>query len=215
MRVRVAIALGLVVVIGVLVVVLSKSEQRLASSNAQVTISGVDLPIRPGKTACQLESVAAETTALRVFVGTKGELTGPLDVSIRSGGREIAKGSFGFVAGNRPFVAKLSRPIVQETLPARVCLRNRGDFEIRLAGDRTAIQGGANPYGVILDDEPRVDYLRSGSESWWSIAGVVAERFGRSKTSFFGPWTMWAVFGLVVGTWVVGIALLLRRQTAE
>jgi hypothetical protein len=215
MRVRAAIALGLVLVIGLLVVVLSRSEQRLSSSNAQVPFSGVDVPIPGRSEVCQPEGIGADTSALRVFVGTDAELAGPLGVSIRRGGRTVSRGNFGYVVDGAPARAELTPPMVSETSPVDVCFRNRGKREIRLAGDRTLPKGPANPWGFVYADEPRIDYLRSGSESWWEIAGVVADRFGRSKTTFFGSWTMWAVFGLVGGTWALGIALLLRRQPAQ
>jgi hypothetical protein len=214
MRVRVAIVLGLVLVIGLLVVTLSQSKQRLSSSNAQVVVSGADVPIPGRSQACQPEGIAGDTSALRVFVGTEARLAGPLGVSIRRGDRTISRGSFGFVTNGAPARAELTPPIRTETTPVEVCFRNRGRAEIRLAGDRTPLRGGANPAGFIFDDEPRVDYLRSGSESWWDIAGLVSDRFGRGKTTFFGSWTMWAVFALVGVTWAIGIALLLRREPA-
>jgi hypothetical protein len=209
MRVRLAIGLGLILVLGLLVAILSKTEQRLAGTNAQVKVSGNDVPIRGRKVACQSENVPATAAALRVFVGGDG---GPLEVSIRQGNRTVARGRFGFVLDGLPTTAGLSPPVSRDIVPAEVCFRNRGRRTLRLAGDRTPLKfSGANPWGLVFADKPRIDYLRAGEESGWALAGTVADRFGRSKTSFFGSWTMWVVFALVAATWATAGGLLLRR----
>jgi hypothetical protein len=216
MRVRLAIALGLLVVLGWLAVVLSRTEQRLAWTNTQVNVSGNDVPIKGRKRACQPEAIPAKTAALRVFVGTRAGRAGPLEGSIRARGREVASGDFGMVFDGQPATAELSRTVRSEIPTARVCFRNRGRATVRLAGDRTPIRfGGVNPYGTVYDDEPRVDYLRPGEETWWSLAGTVADRFGGAKTTFFGPWTMWAVFALIGTIWLAAIVLMLRRLPAR
>jgi hypothetical protein len=216
MRVRLAIGLGLLLVLGALVIVLSKSEQRLAGTNALVRVSGNDMPIPGRKSVCQPESVPADTTSMRVFVGTRGKRAGPLDVSIKQGGRVVSLGSFGRVRDGLPATAKLSPVISEEHVPARVCFHNRGRAAVHLAGDRTPVPGsGANPYKVTFADEARIDYVRPGRESGWALAGTVADRFGRAKTSFFGSWTMWAVFALLGVTWAAATLLLLRRLPAR
>jgi hypothetical protein len=214
MRVRLAIGLGLLLVLGSLVLVLSKSEQRLAGTNAQVKVSGNDVPIRRGERRCQPESVPAPAAYLRVFVGVPAGSTGPLEVTIRQRHRTVSRGSFGRVYDALPATAELSPPISNEIVPAEVCFRNTGRRTVRLAGDRTALKfSSANPYGLTFNDEPRIDYVRPGKESGWALAGTVADRFGRSKTSFFGSWTMWVVFALVGGTWVAATVLLSRRPS--
>ena len=215
-RVLLALAVGLVLVVGALVVVLSKSEQRLAASNAQVQPSGADVPIRGGERNCQLDGVPAGTAELRVFAGVRKSTAGPLDVVIRQDDRRLASGRFDQVEDGQASVTELTPAVAGDVTLGEVCLINRGEETIRLAGDRTAVQfSGANPYGVVLDDEPRLDFLRAGTESWWSIAGVVADRFGLVKTSFFGSWTMWAVFALIGMTWIAAVLLLLRRRPAS
>jgi hypothetical protein len=211
-RVLAAIALGLLLVVGALVVVLSKKEQRLAGTNAQVAVSGNDVVIRGGKRNCQGDAVPKQTAAVRVFAGVPRGTAGPLDLVIRKGDRIIATGRFTKVEDGLAASTPLSPPVGTEKWPVELCLKNRGRATIRLAGDRTPIRfSGSNPWGLVYADEPRVDYLRSGEESGWSIAGLAAERFGLVKTSFFGSWTMWAVFGLVGATWVGSLTLLLRR----
>jgi hypothetical protein len=245
MRVRLAIGLGLLLIVGSLVVVLSKSEQRLAATNSLVRVSGADVPLSGGRrcptakplppiagprisgcargarraarrNACQAESVPSETDSLRVYAGVPAGRAGPLDVTIRRGGRIVSSATFGVVRDGRPATAELSPPVSEEIVPAEVCFRNRGRATVRFAGDRTAVKfSGANPYGLEFGDEPRIDYLRSGEESGWGLAGTIDDRFGRVKASFFGSWTMWAVFALVGVSWVAAVVLMLRRLPAR
>jgi hypothetical protein len=212
-RVRLAIGLGLLLVVGALVVVLSKSEQRLAGTNAQVRVSGNDVVFPGRKASCQPEGLPQDTTAVRVFAGVPKGSAGPMDLVIKKNGRTIATGRFDELQDGLPATTRLSPFVSREVTSVEVCFRNRGRSTIRLAGDRTPVRfSGSNPFGFLFADEPRVDYLRAGEESWWSLAGVVADRFGRGKTSFFGSWTMWAVFALVGATWAAALVLLLRKR---
>jgi hypothetical protein len=212
MRVRLAIAVGLVLVLAAAALELSDSRQRLAGSNARVSGSGNEVRLAPGERTCQVLSIPGQTAALRVFPGAPTGVAGPLDASIESGGGTVATAGFGRVRDEVVETAELTRPLQAELVGARVCFRNRGPVELRLAGDRTPVlYTPGNPYGVIFPDEPRVDFMRAGEESWWDLAGTVAERFGLIKTSFTGPWTLWAVLALLAATWVASVALLLRR----
>jgi hypothetical protein len=203
-------------VVGALVVVLSKSEQRLAGTNAQVRVSGNDVVIPGRKRNCQPDGLPEDTTAVRVFAGVPKGSAGPMDLVIKKGGRTVASGRFDDVQDGLPATTELSPPAGHEVTPVEVCVINRGKVTIRLAGDRTPVRfSGSNPFGILYNDEPRVDYLRAGEESWWSIAGLVADRFGRAKTSFFGSWTMWLVLALVGATWAAALVLLLRRRPAS
>jgi hypothetical protein len=212
MRVRLAIAVGLILVAAAVAAKLSESTQRLSGSNTQVAISGNAVPVAPGGSSCQPEGIPEDTAELRVFPGAPAGVAGPLDATIADRGRTLARAAFGRVRDGIPATAALSRAIEAERPSARVCFHNRGRTELRLAGDRTPVLGsGANPYGTIFPDEPRVDFLRAGEESWWDLAGTVAERFGTAKTSFTGPWTLWAVLLLLAATWVATVVLLLRK----
>jgi hypothetical protein len=210
-RVLLAISLGLLLVVGSLVAVLSQREQRLADSNAQVQVSGSEVILRAGDRNCQPDEIPRDAAQIRVFTGIRRGIGGPLDIVIKKGERQIARGRFGQVEDGLPATADLVPSTSDDVTDGEVCLVNRGNTTIRLAGDRTPIRfSGSNPWGIVQADEPRVDFLRSGSESWWSIAGVVAERFGLVKTSFFGSWTMWVVFAIIATTWIAAVVLLLR-----
>ncbi|HEY1275483.1 MAG TPA: hypothetical protein VGF25_11250 [Thermoleophilaceae bacterium] len=216
MRVRLAIGLGFAVVAVGLLISLGRSDQRLAGTNAQVQVSGNAVPVAAGRVLCQPEGIPADTAEVRVYVGTPARVAGPLDVTFRKGGRVLATGTLRELRDGVPATASMSPRIANEVPGAKVCFHNRGRSRIYLAGDRTPVRGsGANPYGTVFDDEPRVDYLRPGRESWLALAGTIAHRFGLEKTSFFGPWTMWVVFGLIGCTWLAAVLLLLRRLPAR
>jgi hypothetical protein len=212
MRVRLATGLGLLLVLGSLVIILSKTEQRLAATNAMVRVSVNDKPIPGGERRCQPESIPSRATYLRVFTGAPAGRAGPLDVSIRQGPRRVSAGTIDRVRDQVPATTRLSPPIEDEIAPAEVCFFNRGRRIVRLAGDRTPARfSGTNPYGLVFADEARIDYIRPGEESGWALAGIVADRFGRAKTSFFGSWTMWTVFALVGASSAAAIVLVLRK----
>ena len=56
-------------------------------------------------------------------------------------------------------------------------------------------------------------YLRPGSESWWQLLGVLDERFGFGKATFFGDWTLPVAALLLLGVWVATVRLLIRELT--
>jgi hypothetical protein len=211
-RVLLAIGLGFVAVLATLFVVLSKSDERLAGTNAQVAVSGNHVLVPPRGRLCQPEGIPVDTAALRVYAGTPAELAGPLDVEVRKNGRVLTRGGYGRLGDGQVAKARLTPPLDREVPNARICFRNRGGKKLFLAGNLTPVKfSGANPYGATFPDEPRVDYVREGSESWWSIAAVVSERFGLSKTTFFGSWTLWAVIALIAAAWLGATTLLLRH----
>ncbi len=212
MRAGAAIAAALVV--AVLVIVLSSSDARRAGTNAFVRESGVALRLLPGERRCQRQDVPADAAALRLFADPFVFKGGPLQITVTDGGRPVSRGRTTSV-GEGPVELALAPAPGAEVLSARVCIANRGVTPIELDGNQTP------PGGTSLDvvfrgqqlapDDVRVDFLRRGSESWWSFAPAIADRFGLRKASFFGSWTMWAVFVLVALTWVAGL-LLLRRE---
>jgi hypothetical protein len=166
--------------------------------------------------------VPGGTRALRIFVTAVKPPDGPVDVTVARPGR-LGVPPRVVASARLPFgLRKLStnaplRPAVRRDLSdAQVCLYNRGRQAVAAAGNLTPILGsGANPHGDRLPDEARVDYMRQGKESWWSVSSAVADRFGLMQTSFFGAWTMWAMFAALAGLWAATIVLLVRTLGRE
>lgn len=207
------VALGAAVVLGLLVVVLSGSRQRDAGTNAQVQASGVALRLARGERRCQRQDVPAGTASLRFFAKPFLSSGGPLDVTLFERGRPLTKGVLYLVRGDKPAVVRLDRPLTREVPGLRLCIKNSGLTSIDLAGDRTPVSTFITPpVGVQqTPDDVRVDFVRRGSESWWALAPVIAKRFFLEKASFFGPWTMWAVFVLVGLNCIAALFVLARE----
>ncbi len=211
---RAAAAVAAALVAAVVVLVLSQSEQRLADTNARVLESGVKLRIKAGKRRCQKQDVPAGAAVARVSVDPSPHMSGPLAVAVEKDGRPVSRGeTVGF--GGKPVDLGLEPKLKKEIIDARVCLVNPGTIPIALDGNLTPpTDSTLRPLfdgQQVPPDDVRVDFLREGSESWWSLAPVVADRLALRKASFFGAWTMWAVFALVALTWVAGLLLLLRE----
>jgi len=203
-------------VVALLVIVLSSSDRRLADTNARVRESGVALRLLAGKRRCQRQEVPAGAGAVRLFADPFVK-SGPLEVTVFKDGRPLARARAPAPSPAGPVVLSLEPALEAEVPDARVCIANRGVTPIELDGNQTP-PGGSSLNVLfagqqLLPDDIRVDFLRRGSESWWSVAPAVADRLGLRKASLFGAWTMWAVFVLVGLTWAAGL-LLLRREAA-
>jgi hypothetical protein len=212
--VRAGAAIAATLVVAVLVIVLSSSGRRLADTNARVNVSGVQLRLLARERRCQTQDVPSGAGVVRLF---SGPFVGPLEVTIVRDGRPVSSGRAASASAEGPVEISLE-PLEAEIPDARVCIANRGVAPIELAGNQTPLGGSSiSPLFIgerLPPDDVRADFLRRGSESWWSLAPVVADRFGLRKASFFGAWTMWAVFLLVGLTWIAGL-LLLRREASS
>jgi hypothetical protein len=215
MRAAIAVAVGFALLAAGLVAVLGDGEQRLAGSNSRVVVSGLQLTVRPGGRRCQPgETVPGSTAALRVFASARGGRGGPLSVSVRAGGREVARGRTDGPFEDGPVRMTVER-IDGELDGAVLCFRNRGARPLRLAGNLTPFSPGAklNPASGnrgARGDLVRVDYLRAGRENWWSLAPSVARRFWLFKP-FEGAWLLFAVLACSVIVMVAGTVVLLRQ----
>ena len=217
MRVKVAIGLGLAIVGAGVLITLSLRAPRLQGSNTRVELSGIALFVPGHGRRCQYgEHVPGGTRALRIFAAAVAPPDGPLDVTVARPGRRgvpprvvgSARLRLGALSTNAPLRPAVRRDIVD----AQLCVYNRGRQTVQVAGNLTPILGsGANPDRTRLADEARVDYMRGGKESWWSVSSTVAHRFGLMQTTFFGAWTMWAAFAALAGLWAATIVLLVRN----
>lgn len=216
MRAGAAIAGALVVAL--LVIVLSSSDRRRAGTNAFVAESGVQLRLMAGERHCQRQDLPADAASVRLFADPFVLSGGPLKVTITDGGRPVSRARTAS-APEGPVDFPLAPAPKAEVPGARVCIANQGVTPIELDGNQTP--PGGSSLEVLFrgqelpPDDVRVDFLRRGSESWWRFAPAIAERFSLRKASFFGSWTMWAVFMLVALTWVAGLLLLRREARAQ
>jgi hypothetical protein len=215
----VAIGLGLAIVGAGVLITLSLRAPREQGSNTHVELSGLATFVPGHGRRCQYgEYVPGGTGALRIFAMALSPPDGPLDVTVARAGRRgvpprvVAEARLPFGLRELSTSAPLRPAVRHDVADAQLCVYNRGRQTVQMAGNLTPILGsGANPHGERLPDETRVDYMRGGKESWWSVSSAVADRFGLMHTSFFGAWTMWAVFAVLAGLWAATIVLLVRN----
>jgi 4-amino-4-deoxy-L-arabinose transferase-like glycosyltransferase len=206
------IAAALLAFLAAFVVVMSRSEPRLAGSNTEVAVSGIDLALPAHGRLCQGgELVPADGAAVRVYISATSRVEPAFTIAFAAPGQPTRTAVFDPHAGNGPRIAPLTPP-GPELDGASACLTNRSSTTIRFAGDRTP----ANPDLKVIPgrgaDGVRIDYLRRGRESGWQLAGVVARRFALLKASFFGAWTLWAVAAVLGAIWAAAIVIVLRTE---
>ena len=211
-RAALAAALGLVVVLGALVAVMSQRDTRLAGTNSFVVYSGVALPVPPGGRNCAPDqAIPRDAVAVVVYAGTAGGPRGePFALTVEQGGRRLASGRMSGDWGENAILRIPIEPIGREVFGARVCVRNLGDRRIRFAGNVTPQTGPVlgNP------DVIRTDWLLAGEPTWWDVAPRIVRRATPFKPGFVGAWTFWALLGVVAATWAAGLALVIRRADA-
>jgi hypothetical protein len=214
-RVRFAIAIGLVLVAGMLGVGLFKSVlPPTGDNNRQIQLlSGIRL--LPGQQACQQhEPVPGGSGQLHVIASTAGKPAGPLVASVSVGGQTRATGrsASGFVDST---VQIPLTPENGELSGAEVCVRNAGRAPVALLGQNAAGTEAAVVSGKRVSGSMRLDWYESKKHTRIAGAGDVARRYSFAKASFFGSWTMWVMLGLLLAASAAGIVLVARETGRE
>lgn len=214
MRVRVAVALGALLSLGILLAVGLKERPSLAATNTRVLGSRFEVEVVPGQRRCQVgEFVPRDAATLRMFVRTVPVGSGtPLDVTLLDGHRVASTRHVrGYPDGPLP-VALAPRAATIDL--ATLCLRNRGATPIFFAGNRTPASpdatAGPNLPGQRPGEEVRGDLLRAQPQSWFAQSGSIARRFWLFKPGFVGAWTMWACLAVTLLVAVLVVRLVLR-----
>lgn len=208
MRERIAIALGVVLVVGGLALALASSSPRLASSNSEWPVVRT-LSLGPGAQRCSGGLVTTDARSLVIWAGTAGPLT-PLDVGVRGNGRRAAVGRF-YLGGPMRARALPLGPRIPRSPLATVCARN--------AGRVAAVVGWAaapnwTSRASTGDPRPgmRVDVYRRGAESGFGIATTAVRRAALFKSSLIAPWVVWAMLGAVLVAAALAAGLVARGE---
>jgi hypothetical protein len=204
--VKLALAGAIVLIVLAVCVSLSRSPPVLAGTNS---VSAVHLVGESeGKaTVCQREATVPQgTSAVRVSLGAGA---GPsVRVTISSGSRLVSQGErpsgWGLTANVVVPVAEL-RHAVQN---ARICTTVEPDAEpVKAYGvPGPGANGGSASENLTL----RLEYLRSGSQSWWSLLPSIFHRIGLGH-AVSGAWL--AFFALALA--LAALALALRLTWSE
>jgi hypothetical protein len=167
--------------------------------------------IGPGERLCQdSEGVPADSGSLELNVGTYGRPGPPLELMV---GDTTTRGTRagGYRDGwvRVPFSGRAAgRP--GATVVPQVCVRNRGDARLAVAGKVTLPESAANVTGKPTEGRVALRWRAAQPATWWASGATVAERMTRAKGDL-GPWTPLVLLALV---WAGAFALVLRSARA-
>lgn len=207
--VKVALVAGLASLAAALVLTLSASPMRVASTNR---VPGTETPIastRAGATYCQAHEVLpGGSSAIRVWLDAAA---GPrVEVTVSSGSRVLASGARGsdWIGSSVTIPVK---PLARTVVGTTVCV------SFHLHDETIIVQGKAAPAAVAAHEGHRalagrmlIEYLRPGARSWLSQATEVARRLGLGRAAA-GTWVALVAFALLVAAVVLASRLLLRE----
>jgi hypothetical protein len=214
-RVRVVLAVALVLVAGALILDMSGRAPRIAGTDHTNPV-GFLASIPSHGSVCQAGMVLpSDTGSIEVLIGTYGPPAPQMTATFEgAGNRLVATGRL--AAGAKQGYVRIPLRYAHGAAVGGILCIHLGAavHELVLAGDQFA----PGPESEHVDGKPqdgRIDvvYLRPGRESWWQLLGVLDERFGLGKASFFGNWTLPVAVLLLLGVWVAAVRLLVRELT--
>jgi hypothetical protein len=213
--VAVTLAGALAVVLVVLVLALSDRDVHLAGTNNVFDRFPVAMLQRGDELCEQFETVPGDAAAVRFSVAPDSAASrGPLSVRVLDGEQVISHGKR--PGGWKGESVEVPIQAVPRTITgSQVCVTNGGEAALTLRGysvepDRL----GFTLRGEQTDQQIRLTYLRGEPESWWSVAGVVAHRFGLGRGELFGGWIVFAWLAGMLAMAVVTVKLMLREGRA-
>jgi hypothetical protein len=184
-----------VVLLAILALVLTDSKPRQSGSNYAAELGPVTQVDGDGARCERGVTLPADTSSVRLLLGTYGRPTPTVAVRATEGGRTITQGT---LRGGGPegHVTVPITPVRSETRAGRVCVRIEGSGPTVLYGSG----------GIV-----RLEFLRPGSETWLDLLPVVARRFGYGKANVFGSGLLFVAALLLLAAWLAAGRLLLRE----
>lgn len=202
--VLVAAACAVLALAGV-AVALAASAPRLAGTNDLRLFHGISVPA--GATVCQgPELVPADSARVRLLVGGTEGSGAAVALSVRDGGRTVARGGVPGGYGDGALVVGIG-DVPNAMLADRVCIENRGRAPLSIQGETFPPEQAARIDGSRGDGRVRLEWLRAGNESWLELAPAVLDRFGLGKAGWLGSWTLFLAAALVLLSWVAALRL--------
>jgi hypothetical protein len=198
-----AAAAGVLLILAAVIPFSLAAHPVVAGSNGIQPYSGTVF-LKGGVRYCQqAPHLPADVSRLKMLVTKASGGAKALEVLVVDRRGRIASGTVSQVRAGY-IAVRLNKPTPKSGIPhAGICFTNPGTGEIVLAGEtkrctpRDLNIGPAAPCATTpgLDGEYRwlvgVRYLRSGSASWLSQAGVILDRFGFAQAGWFGTWALW------------------------
>lgn len=207
-EVRLVLVVGALVGVGVVGFVLSGS--RVGVVRVSTPVHEPIETTRQRIAACQADEVLPRGTSairMRVFAFLGPRVT----IAVRAHGRMIAHGERG--SGWTGGVVTVPVGALAATVRGvDVCftVALNGDETGDLVGERTTAGRAARGPAGSLPGRVRLEYLRPGSSSWWSLAPSVARRMGLGH-AWGGTWSAVLVLVLMGCVALLCTALALRE----
>lgn len=208
---QVVLAVGLALTaLAAAVVLLLGAPTVLAGTNGVAARLYPPLMVMPGAgRACQAdETLPAGASAVRISLEASA---GPrVAVVVLSGSTPVAHGLSATGWLGRVVTVPIE-PLDRTIRHATVCFSFAGAHErVSLLGAHTPAPKAARSDARVLAGRVAIEYLRSGSSSWWSLAKSVARRMGLGR-AWAGTWIAFLIAALMATAIVLGSWLTVRE----
>jgi hypothetical protein len=208
MGVRLALAGGLALLLAAILLTISRSPASVLSTDA-VALRGEVSALRGPQTVCQPErELPRGTTAVRLALES---VIGPrLLVVDSSGGSVLTSGerSSGWTGADVTVPIRYSAVNVPDTT---LCVTLGQDREQTLMlGDSSSLALAATSGGAAFGGRMRVEYLGTGTQSWWALARPIARRLGLGRAPS-GTWVAALLLALMIAVAALAARVSLRE----
>ena len=208
--VRVALAVGLALTAVAVALVLSRAPEVIAGSNAIGPLPRALHAVPGSGSACQAnETLPAGTSAITLSLEATA---GPrVAVSVLSGSTVLTHGESanGWTGAAVTIPVEPVRRVVRD---ATVCFSFAGANErVSFLGAHTSTERAATSGGHAIPGRIGVEYLRSGSSPWWSLAHAIARRMGFGR-AWPGGWVVLLVAALMACAIAIASWLIVRES---
>jgi hypothetical protein len=209
--VRVALTAGFALMALAIVVVLSRSPLIVAGTNS-VPVEGELGTVTGGAKGCQQSgTLPGGTSAIRLSLAS---ILGPrLTVRVLSGSRLITQGERAAGWGIAESVTVPVKRVARTTPNTRICV-GVGAIVVPLTVFGGVVRTTAANGRTIKARHFRIEYLRAGHRSWWSLASSVARRMGLGHAPG-GTWIVFFQIALMIAITVLASRLILRSTISR
>jgi hypothetical protein len=214
--VRVVLAVGVLLVIGLFVREMSGSASRGAGSD-RIRPDTFSVILPAGGTLCETVGPLPDDAArASVLIGTYSRPMPSIDLRFLNAAHQVV------ASGHLPPGAPANQGYVMVPLHrtgpaisvATACLHVGGSAHYAIGGE----SGPVTPISAVVNGKQEsgsisIFYYRAGSESWWQLLPTLDQRFAFGKATFFGSWTLPVMALLVIVVWIGAVRLLRRELT--
>ncbi len=189
--VKVTIAVALALIAAAIGAILARSPLTVAATNSVPASADVEFA-KGDVSSCQAGSIPRGTSAIRIAFEARA--VGPrIAVKILSRSRVVAEGAQAAGWGAASSVTVPVTPLSHAIGDARICMTVGELAEpFRAHGTTASVSAGR-----LADVRLRMEYLRPGPKSWWSLAPSIVYNMGLGRAPG-GTWVVFLVLALVL-----------------